>query len=1212
MRGGRTSGVGGTFRFGVLDLPAELLRAQQEGSLVVFAGAGVSKPAPSGLPDFGGLVAHLAGRELTDEESQRLDWALGQFQDGGIDVHRRAAEKLRDPSSRPNDLHRDLLGLFKRPEAVRLVTTNFDLHFEAAARELWPDKNPDQCPEVWRAPALPLGDAFQGIVHLHGALDRPAERLVLTDRDFSRAYLTEGWARRFLLRLFPKFTVLFVGYSHNDPLVDYLARGLPPDAPGSRFALSENGTTDWQYLGIQPILYGNADGIHQEAAQTISDWSSHTQRGALENQVRAREILTRPPDRAEPGELDFLRWCLDHETHWRFFTDNAGRDGWLAWLDECGLLRRMLDGSLIGEQTNHLGDWIGRNVVEDADFASRANRRIASYRTVLSAHTWRCLVDPVVRRWRSTEGSKEHLAAWVATLIDCCPEGADLRWLSWLLVDLDAQVDRDLFLLLFDFLTEPRLTSRRFAALSPGGSSIAVTVRGHAIDLQRGVRAKLAPSPAAFAEAVLAIGERHLRRAEAFERVSGITWKAVSGHRKSIRPSPQDDAGRNFSGIHALIDITHLALHWRLQEKPSVAVPHVLAWCRGDNTLLRRLGIDALSEAKTLTADQKLGEGLTAGWLRSSFFREEVRHLLEGSYPEAGRETRQQVVEVLKSIFCGKEDNDPEEARRQSRQLHHWLGTLLATTRGLGCDVLECEMADLERRFPGIAEKEPEPEPEPVPTVDEILSLEPDDLIELVQASRSKARLGDPESWDGWEAKDPLPDLLRQATAHDFEWSINVARFLGTSQREIGMVWRPLCDGWQSTALSGEQWATLMTTLVESPPTAGLHRRLAELLEERIESNQLEGVEVERYFGASLPLARYLLSESTDDRDRLDWDGVDWLRVAEDSTAGGLGLFLLASVSRLREAREDGSLRAAEDLLSFAADLLHPDAGRSRLGIPVLCAQLAYFDHYDPEWTREHLLPCFDWDEDRRTAAQAWQGFASWGRLSPSVWKELSPLLPTTLQHLDDLDGPQIRDPFVDKLAEAVFFLEEDQPPAWLRNFLVAANHEWKALWGYAVHERLLTLSPEATREAGEAWLARYFEWRIDLTPAPLAEKEWEAMHLWALFLPDHFHELVPILKRREVVVTNLDEFLAALLGTHPRMKIDREALLSQPNDVAIYLLHLLNGEVDPQPWALGDLSVLITDLETRGASRDLIAKLKDRYVEMGGRVDPNDLPKPD
>ena len=52
-------------------------------------------------------------------------------------------------------------------------------------------------------------------------------------RDFGRAYLTEGWARRFLVDLFRSFPVLFVGYSHNDIVMTYLARALPPSEGGA-------------------------------------------------------------------------------------------------------------------------------------------------------------------------------------------------------------------------------------------------------------------------------------------------------------------------------------------------------------------------------------------------------------------------------------------------------------------------------------------------------------------------------------------------------------------------------------------------------------------------------------------------------------------------------------------------------------------------------------------------------------------------------------------------------------------------------------------------------------------------------------------------------------------------------------------------------------------------------------------------------------------
>ena len=66
-----------------------------------------------------------------------------------------------------------------------------------------------------------LGGQFNGIVHVHGTVSHPKE-MVLTDLDFACAYLTEGWARRFLVELFRNFAVLFVGYSHDDTILSYL------------------------------------------------------------------------------------------------------------------------------------------------------------------------------------------------------------------------------------------------------------------------------------------------------------------------------------------------------------------------------------------------------------------------------------------------------------------------------------------------------------------------------------------------------------------------------------------------------------------------------------------------------------------------------------------------------------------------------------------------------------------------------------------------------------------------------------------------------------------------------------------------------------------------------------------------------------------------------------------------------------------------------
>ena len=137
------------------------------------------------------MIATDTGKAL--QEGKPEDCFLGKLQHARIDVHKRAARALTRDGLAPTDLHIDLLRLYSDVRRVKIVTTNFDLLFEQAADDVFGSK-----PEVFRAPALPLGKNFNGIIHVHGAVNRPDE-MVLTDADFGRGYLTEGWARRFLV-----------------------------------------------------------------------------------------------------------------------------------------------------------------------------------------------------------------------------------------------------------------------------------------------------------------------------------------------------------------------------------------------------------------------------------------------------------------------------------------------------------------------------------------------------------------------------------------------------------------------------------------------------------------------------------------------------------------------------------------------------------------------------------------------------------------------------------------------------------------------------------------------------------------------------------------------------------------------------------------------------------------------------------------------------
>ena len=144
--------------------------------------------SPACLPDFRTLADSIAkGSGETRFDGETDDAFLGRLHNAGVHVHDRAARLLQtnrcgNPPS-ATCLHRDLVRLYPEADKVRIVTTNFDLLFDAAARGLF-----DEQPDLFKAPALPLGREFNGIVHVHGRLDRP-QGMVLTDADFGRAYL---------------------------------------------------------------------------------------------------------------------------------------------------------------------------------------------------------------------------------------------------------------------------------------------------------------------------------------------------------------------------------------------------------------------------------------------------------------------------------------------------------------------------------------------------------------------------------------------------------------------------------------------------------------------------------------------------------------------------------------------------------------------------------------------------------------------------------------------------------------------------------------------------------------------------------------------------------------------------------------------------------------------------------------------------------------
>lgn len=338
-------------------IPDELIEELEEGNVVIFAGAGVSKNI--GLPLFYELVDQVY-EELNQpkgddekEESERHNYerVLGLLERkiGAKQKVREAVKsKLEIPVGTQLRLHAALMELARTQEgAYRLVTTNFDQGFVMA----------DPSAHFESAPALPIPrkSSWSKPVHLHGlinAVGRTLNDLILTSADFGDAYIRSGWASRFVTELFSHFSILFLGYSVSDPVMRYLVDALAVSRSHGEhthalYALVPTGLDEdakirrsWEAKDVNAITY-QRDANHSRLVETIVEWAAIHKGGQASRLSVIARLAAYPPS---PGERDGaasqMKWALSDKSGQaaRKFADVNPPIGWLSLLEEGRLL----------------------------------------------------------------------------------------------------------------------------------------------------------------------------------------------------------------------------------------------------------------------------------------------------------------------------------------------------------------------------------------------------------------------------------------------------------------------------------------------------------------------------------------------------------------------------------------------------------------------------------------------------------------------------------------------------------------------------------------------------------------------------------------------------------------------------------------------------------------------------------------------------------
>ena len=306
-------------------LPTDLVESHEQGRLVLFVGAGVSLPAPSCIPLLDGLayrVADQLGLSGTVDGSSAPEEMFEELDGQGLGVHA-VVHRIVGESQAPNDVHRAVAEIARAGPAIRIVTTNYDRHLAACLPE---------SVRVFEAPDLPGDEDFEGVVHLHGWVEQEPNRLIVTKSDFAEAYMQPlSPTLAFLHRLFASKTVLFVGYSADDTLMQYVLRAARGRT--DLFTIQERPVASkWEELDIDAVAYES----HDLLPTVLGKWARRVSAIPTQHDEWVSRVVASCASLDELSARDesYLSDVVANPDLVRVFTRHARGPIWFRWVAE--------------------------------------------------------------------------------------------------------------------------------------------------------------------------------------------------------------------------------------------------------------------------------------------------------------------------------------------------------------------------------------------------------------------------------------------------------------------------------------------------------------------------------------------------------------------------------------------------------------------------------------------------------------------------------------------------------------------------------------------------------------------------------------------------------------------------------------------------------------------------------------------------------------
>ena len=1168
-----------------LVLPTELERARSTGELVVFAGAGVSIGPPSNCPSFTELARHVAGPGLTWDGKEALDRYLGRAERVGIKVQDRTRAFLNDRGSH-NPLHEHLIGIFGAPQHVRLITTNFDSHFTEAVKQVFAGSTIPH----YIGPALPPGSAFTGIAHLHGASGHDQDRLVLTDRDFAEAYMAEGWAARFLMRVFADRTILLVGYSLRDVIMQYLLHALPPT--DRWFALwheSETPDTEHSIIPIPFRTSSNGDKFG-DLTSGMRRWHWYASAQPSDHENELRDIISSGPP-ISPLDADYVRARLETDAGRILFWTLATDGQWFEWASVEGFLDGLTEAhsgdSLIvrwcrwclsnfanGDTPPLLRFLRGRSTDFHPAFVSELNIHLCTCDPLPPRPVMRQFIALIVN-YTGSLANYQHEWEWLlkrllgqqyyeeavvvlraATRIQCEP----IQRLFEVYEKHDWEDSNDL---------PPLFVGVRTSIPSAGLMEV-LQEHGDAL-------------AAANADSMLALGKQRLVEASELLDLAGGSRDALdwlSCGRTAISESNQDTSA---DAEDVLIVLVRTVVdHWAgedLRQLRAFAQSHE----QNEIPILRRLALYAYAKCAECESDDILERATAQGWARDVWVRPEFYLLLAIHYPRISEKKKGEFIVALQDDqWWGKAL--AEEAIRIRFDLSQ---KLLRDAPESACTIA---FADSERRaHPKWQERDPDGYLSRVEvgwrSGDELSPSEPVEMLELSPDDAVAHLVAEGADTGGSHG---LLGALHDAATSNPEWGLDVLLALMRTEDAADRMASALLTGLRAAHVSdslrlqvlnelgGAEWlpqvASSVGTLLE-----GWSRDVTKDADPAL----LEGLDTaaDALYQASMMVAPNI-------------EGTGWTEASRYHPAA----HAVRTWWRVAEARDwvDGEFVITLDGSEKArcAMVVHDDSNAGAYSRPILGMLTDRLSKGDAPWTATAIFPWFDPRTDRDRSAQLWDGRLMQHRWSWTTVEGLRPyfeflfsesmqLLPARSVELGGWLAMLAAHPEKSGLTLSL-----------LHAFVQHAADEARVAFAKQLPRHLETLTPGARMAVWDKLIQRYWDDRCTNVPAPLATKEVGAMCAWVFALPEVAAEALAKLRSSPG-----ERFMYADTVIRKWQK-DDAWVCANPTEAAGFIEFLTERNSLTSWMTQGAVVVLEKALEA-GASQDIVLNAAERLVAL-------------